>query len=134
MRFATFYACVAVIFLALDMLWLGLVARRFYKEQLGALLLEQPKLGPAALFYAIYVAGIVLFAIRPDEGATTAMRCLLLGAALGCVAYAAYDLSNLATIKGFPATLAIVDLIWGTALTALSAAGGYLIATRLLGA
>jgi uncharacterized membrane protein len=90
---------------------------------MGDLLREQPGLGIAGLFYAVYVGGIVLFAVLPSQSWRSA---LLLGLALGVVAYGTYDFTNLATLRRWPVGLALVDLAWGSVLTGLAATAGYL--------
>lgn len=120
-----FYLCAALVMLPLDIAWLSTMGRSFYKTQLGDLLLPQPALIPAAAFYLLYAAGIVIFAVAPAvrEGSWTVA--LTYGALLGLIAYGTYDLSNLATVKGFTTAVALVDLAWGTVVTALTAAGAY---------
>jgi uncharacterized membrane protein len=124
------YGASAVVFFGLDLLWLGVIARGFYARQMGDLLREQPGLGIAGLFYAVYVGGIVLFAVLPSQSWRSA---LLLGLALGVVAYGTYDFTNLATLRRWPVGLALVDLAWGSVLTGLAATAGYL-AVRASGA
>jgi uncharacterized membrane protein len=124
------YGASAVVFFGLDLLWLGVIARGFYARQMGDLLREQPGLGIAGLFYAGYVGGIVLFAVLPSQSWRSA---LLLGLALGVVAYGTYDFTNLATLRRWPVGLALVDLAWGSVLTGLAATAGYL-AVRASGA
>ena len=114
----------------IDALWLGVVANRLYKSQLGPLLLEKPNMVAAVLFYVIYVVGIVVFAVMPAIAAGDWKMALGLGALLGLVAYATYDLTNLATLKGFPIKIVIVDLIWGAVLTGTVATLTYLIVNR----
>ena len=128
MQYLVAYAASAVVFLGLDLLWLGGVARSFYRSQLGPLLRDQPDLAVAGLFYAVYVGGVVLFAVGPALQHGSWVMALLLGAALGAIAYGTYDLTNLATLRGWPATLSAVDLLWGSTLTGLSATAGYLAA------
>jgi uncharacterized membrane protein len=130
-KFAILYLCAAAVLFPLDVAWLGLVARDFYRTRLGALLLDEPRLGVALMFYAVYVAGIVIFAMLPAVEAGSWQTALRLGALFGFFAYATYDITNLATLKGFPLGLAMVDLAWGTALTAVSAALGFVIANAL---
>ena len=102
-----------------DGLWLGVIARRFYRDQLGDLMRPTTDVDAAALFYALYVVGVVVLVVRPGESlGWTAWECAGAGALLGAVAYGTYDLTNRATVRGFPWTLALVDLVWGTALTA----------------
>ncbi len=114
----------------IDAIWLSVVANKFYKSQLGPLLLEKPNMIAAVLFYVIYVIGIVVFAVMPAVAAGDWKVALGLGALLGLVAYATYDLTNLATLKGFPVKIVIVDLLWGTVLTATVAALTYWVVTR----
>jgi uncharacterized membrane protein len=114
----------------LDAFWLSLVANKFYKEQLGSLLAAKPNMYAAIVFYVIYVIGVVVFAIMPAVNAGDWKIALGLGALLGFVAYATYDLTNLATLKDFPVKIVVVDLLWGTALTATVATVTYFIVNR----
>lgn len=132
-RFMLLYAATALVLFPLDALWLGVVARSFYVSRMGDLMLPQPRLGVAAAFYLFYVAGVVWFASLPNLTSGSLVSALIAGAALGFIAYGTYDATNLATLRGYPASLALVDLAWGTALTAVSAAGGLYIATRWFG-
>jgi uncharacterized membrane protein len=116
-----------VTFLALDLLWLGIVARGFYANQLGHLMRPDVRWGAAFLFYAIYVLGIVVLAVLPALDAGSLARAAGLGALLGLVAYAAYDLTNMATLAGFPARMVVVDLIWGTVLTTAVASAAFAV-------
>ena len=126
-----YLATTAVLF-AMDLVWLSLATSRFYRVHLGGLLLEKPNLAVAGLFYLIYVGGVVVFAVTPALNAGAWTTALLLGALLGLIAYGTYDFTNLATLKGWPAVVSIVDLAWGITATAISATLGYLI-TRKLG-
>ncbi len=121
-----------LLFLALDYLWLGHLARDFYARQLGDLLRNPPQLGIAALFYLAYVAGIVFFAVLPALRGGGVWQAALYGALLGLLAYGTYDITNLATIRGWPWTVSLVDMAWGTVVSATTAAAGYL-AARWLG-
>ena len=127
------YLATTVVFFAMDFVWLSTATSRFYRVQLGDLLLEKPNLGVAALFYLIYVAGVVVFAVTPAITAGAWTTALLLGALLGLIAYGTYDFTNLATLKGWPSVVSIVDLAWGTTATAISATLGYLITRKLSG-
>ena len=119
------YFLTAAAFLAIDLVWLGLVARGFYRNQLAHLLRDDP-VWPAALsFYAIYIAGILVFAVVPGLEAGSLWRTVVLGALLGLVAYATFDLTSLALIRDFPVTVVLVDLVWGAVLTGTVAACGY---------
>lgn len=117
---------------AIDALWLSVIANKFYKSQIGPLLLDKPNMLAAVAFYLIYVVGIVAFAVLPalDRGAW--QYALGYGALLGFVAYATYDLTNLATLKGFTAKLVAVDLLWGTVLTGTVSVATYFIVKTLI--
>ena len=101
----------------IDAFWLSIVANKFYKSQIGSLLLDKPNMPAAVVFYIIYVIGIVVFAVSPALEKGSWQYALGYGALLGFVAYATYDLTNLATLKGFNVRLVIVDMLWGTLLT-----------------
>ena len=125
------YLATAFAFLGFDAVWLSLSASRLYKPQLKDLLLDRFNAAPAAGFYLLYVAGILFFAVFPALATGRWTTALGRGAALGLVAYATYDLTNQATLRGWSTTVTIADLCWGTALTAMAATVGYL-ATRAL--
>ena len=127
--FALAFIFTTVVFLALDFMWLGFVAKDFYRTQIGPLLLEKPLLGVAVAFYLIYVVGILTFAVMPALEADSWVRAMTTGALLGLIAYSTYDLTNLATLRGWSAKLALIDLAWGTFVTSLAATAGY-FATR----
>lgn len=111
----------------IDFIWLSFVATKFYKSQIGTLLLEKPNAVAAVIFYVIYVIGIVVFVLSPALEKNSWQHAALYGALFGFVAYATYDLTNLATLKGFTVKLVVVDLIWGTLLTAGVATVSYWI-------
>ncbi len=125
------YCATAVVFLGIDIVWLARVARRFYAGQLGDLLLESPRLGAAAAFYAVYVIGIVFFAVGPALRAESTLTALLYGGLFGFFAYATYDVTNYATLRNWPLAVTFLDVAWGTCLTAVAAAAGCWV-TRLL--
>ena len=131
--FAIAYAAAAVIFLALDSVWLSTMADRLYRPALGHLLRERFALGPAAAFYLIYLLGIVVFAVAPGLQQRSWPTALGLGALLGLMAYATYDLTNQATLKNWPWHVTLIDLCWGTVVTALTAGGACWIAARFSG-
>ncbi|MGH1417932.1 MAG: DUF2177 family protein [Hyphomicrobiaceae bacterium] len=115
------YVVTAAIFLVLDLLWLSKVAKSFYFSRLGPLLLERPRLSIAATFYALYVIGIIIFAVSPALRLGSADHALVYGALFGFFAYATYDVTNYATLKNWSSTVTFVDIAWGTTLTGLSA-------------
>jgi uncharacterized membrane protein len=115
------YALAAVIFFPLDFVWLSTVGRSVYRRQLGDLLLPRPKLLIAGLFYLAYLIGLVVLVAIPADG--NVLKALAMGGVLGFVAYGTYDLTNLSTVRGFTPIVAAIDMAWGTALTAVTAAG-----------
>ncbi len=127
MQYLAAYVATAVVFLFIDYLWLGHIAKNFYFSRLGDLLADKPNLGVAAVFYAVYVIGVVIFAVGPALQSGTWKTALIYGALFGFFCYATYDMTNLATLKNWPVTVAVVDTIWGTVLTGFSALIGYLI-------
>ena len=114
----------------LDWIWLGTVAKTFYRSQIGKLLLEKPNMTAAVLFYLIYVVGVVVFVISPALEKGSLSYALTRGALFGFVAYATYDLTNLATMKGFTTKVVVVDLAWGALLTATVAGVTFAILHR----
>ena len=118
MTFLKLYGLAALVFVGVDFLWLTRIAKPFYERHLGHLLADQPILWAAGGFYALYIAGIVLFAVVPGLETGTWARTALLGAFLGLFAYATFDLTALALFEGFPPIVAAVDMAWGTVLTA----------------
>lgn len=133
MQYLTAYLATAAIFLVIDFLWLGYIANTFYFSRLGDLLLDKPNLGVAAMFYAVYVIGVVIFAVGPALKAGSWQTALIYGALFGFFCYATYDMTNLATLKGWPVSVTVVDVIWGTVLTGTSALLGYLVTRQLFG-
>jgi uncharacterized membrane protein len=124
-RLVLAYVGTLVTFCVLDLLWLGFVAKGFYQAQVGDLLLPRPNWLPALLLYSLYAAGVVWFVVVPAQQADSLVRAVLAGAAFGLVVYATYDLTNLAVLKGWTVGVAIADILWGAAVTAASAAGGF---------
>ncbi|MBK7711649.1 MAG: DUF2177 family protein [Bacteroidales bacterium] len=119
-------------FFVIDMIWLVLVARKFYSEQLGFLM--RPDIGwtAAIIFYLIFIAALVTFVITPAVEKQSWSHALLYGAFFGLVTYATYDLTNLATLKDWPVVVTIVDLIWGSVLAASISVVTYFIAVKIL--
>lgn len=120
----------SLVFVALDALWLGTMSERLYRPQLGALMRESPNWGAAAAFYLIYVAALTVLVVLPaiDRGAP--LSALWRGALFGFAAYATYNLTNLATVRGWPAGIIYIDNTWGALLTAAAAFVGAWAALR----
>ena len=135
MKYVAAYLAALLALAILDGLWLGVIAREFYKGRIGPLLLDTPNWTAAAFFYLVHAAGIVVFPVAMAAGVgsgggagswggpgTTA---LLYGALFGFFAYAVYDLTNLATLRGWSPMVTVVDLAWGTAATALASVAAH---------
>jgi uncharacterized membrane protein len=118
------YAGTVVVLVGLDLLWLGVVARPRYVQGIGHLMAEQPNVAAAAVFYALFSLGLVVFAVLPGGPASGWGRTLGLAALFGFIAYATYDLTNLATLRQWPLGLSVLDILWGALLSAAAAAGG----------
>jgi len=114
----------------LDGLWLGLVARKFYFGQLAPLLREPFALAPAAGFYFLYPLGLLVLAIAPGVEAGSWQRSAILGGVAGLLAYGTYNLTNMATLRGWPAPVSLVDVLWGGALSALTAGGAAFVVLK----
>ena len=129
-EFFKLYGVAVVTFLIIDMIWLGFVARSFYQAEMGHLMRANVNWAAAVVFYLVFVAGVVILAVRPAIENQSLTQALVLGAVLGLVTYAAYDLTNLATLEGFPLTVALVDLVWGTVLCSSVSAITYLASAK----
>lgn len=123
----------AVLFLVIDMVWLLWLGRSIYVTEIGDILRQPPNFPAAAAFYVLYVTGLMIMVIWPAVQAQSVSHALLYGALLGLIAYGTYDLTNLAVMKGFTAKIAIIDMIWGTVLTASVSALTVAAAIRFLG-
>jgi uncharacterized membrane protein len=121
------YLSTLAAFFVIDLVWLGLVARGLYRKYLGFLLSPNPNWTAAILFYLLWVAGLLVFAVLPGLQAGSVNKALLLGALFGFLTYATYDLTNMATVKDWPMTITVVDLTWGTVLATLVSYFSFLI-------
>jgi uncharacterized membrane protein len=119
------YGLTAAAFFAIDIVWLTVVASGFYSQHIGQYLRPDPLLGAAALFYLMYLVGVLVFAVLPGLEAGSLVRAAGLGALFGLIAYATFDLTCLALFKDFPVVVVVVDLAWGTVLTGTVSAVGY---------
>jgi len=122
----------AISFLALDSIWLSFAASRLYRPRLGSLLLDRFDVAPAAAFYLIYLAGILVFAVSPALVTGRWTTALARGTMLGLVAYSTYDLTNQATLRGWSVTVTIADLCWGSFVTATAASLGFIAARWMI--
>ena len=121
------YLLTALVFFAIDMLWLGFIAKGLYNRHLGHLLSEQINWAAAIIFYLLFIVGIFIFAILPAVEKDSWRYALLFGALFGFFTYATYDLTNLATLKNWPMQILVPDLLWGMVLSGSTAIAGYFI-------
>jgi len=129
--FIKLYAMALPVFFAIDMVWLGLVAKNFYRAQIGMLLKPDVNWIAAIIFYLIFIAGLVMFVIAPAMEHNSWTHALFWGALFGLVCYATYDLTNLAIAKDWPLLVTIVDLAWGVVLAASVSMVTYFIASKI---
>ena len=121
------YILTSIVFFAIDMLWLGVIAKNLYQKYLGEFLTKDVNWTAAIIFYFLFIIGISIFAIYPAAEKDSLFKAVWLGGLFGCFTYATYDLTNLATLKGWPITIVIIDIAWGAVLTATVSVAGYFI-------
>lgn len=117
MEYLAQFVVAAGLFVVIDSIWIAKVANKFYKDNLGHLLAPKPNFVPAAIFYTLYIIGIIVFALQPALDENSLSMAAVYGGFLGLVMYATYDLTNHATLKKWPAKVSVVDMLWGTILT-----------------
>ncbi|MBP6184431.1 MAG: DUF2177 family protein [Saprospiraceae bacterium] len=132
-KWVTAYFLTTLVFFAIDLTWLGLIAKSYYNRHLGHLMAEQVIWSAAIVFYLIFIVGIFLFVIAPAVEKQSWTHALLYGALFGLFTYATYDLTNLATLKGWPMSIVFVDILWGMFLTGAVSVAGYFITRWLKG-
>lgn len=125
------YLLTIPIFFAIDLLWLGVIAKDLYQKNLAHLLSPEVNWPAAFLFYFMYIAGIILFAVKPAIDSASLAKAAIWGALFGFFTYATYDLTNLATLRDWPIKVVVVDILWGTVLCTSVASGSYLISRWL---
>ncbi len=130
LKWTATYAAVLVAMGAVDAVWLTLAGERLYRANIGELLAPDFRIAPAVIFYLIYVFGLVFLAVRPDDESHSITRAMAYGAVYGLCAYATYDLTNQATMKVWSTVVTVVDLAWGTVLSAYAAAVGAWVASK----
>jgi uncharacterized membrane protein len=119
------YLLTFIVFLIVDMFWLGIISKNLYQKYLGGFLTDRINWTAALIFYLIYVMGISIFAIYPAVNKDSAFNAILMGALFGIFTYATYDLTNLATLKGWPLNIVIIDILWGAFLSAIVSFSGF---------
>jgi uncharacterized membrane protein len=129
--FLKLYFIALPVFFAVDMIWLVFVAKNFYQKQIGLLMKQNINWPAAIIFYLLFIAGLVIFVIAPSVEKNSWTQVVVLGALFGLITYATYDLTNLATLKNWPLTVTIIDLVWGMVLSASVSTITFLIARRI---
>jgi uncharacterized membrane protein len=131
MKFFVAYFAALVFFFVIDLIWLGFVAKDFYRSSIGHLMGEGFNIPAVVAFYLVYTAGLFFFAVNPALETGDILRAAFLGAAFGFFAYATYDLTNMATLKDWPLGITLADMAWGSLLSGAVAAVGYAVASRV---
>lgn len=131
-KLITSYLITTIIFFAIDLLWLGLIAKGFYGRHLSHFLAPQVNWPAAIFFYLLFIIGIFIFGILPAVERQSWIYALVYGGLFGFFAYATYDLTNLATLNDWPIKVVVVDVIWGFVLTASVSVSGYFVSQWLL--
>lgn len=125
------YLSTTVVMVVIDLVWLGFIAKPMYQAGIGHLMTDKPNLVAAFSFYALFPIGLMIFAILPEAASATWQRTAWLAALFGFFAYATYDLTNLATLKDYPLQLALVDMLWGSLVSAIAASAGRWVFNRI---
>ncbi len=121
------YVLTFIVFFIIDMAWLGFIAKDLYKKYLGSFLSEQVNWVAAFIFYLLFIVGVFIFAILPSVEKNSLNSAIFLGALFGFFTYATYDLTNLATLKGWPLNIVFIDILWGSVLTGIVSTAGFYI-------
>lgn len=129
--FIRLYAIALPVFFAIDLVWIGFIAKNFYRSQIGFLMKNDVNWAAAIIFYLLFIVGLVVFVITPAIEKQSIMHALFFGGLFGLITYATYDLTNLALTKDWPLLVTIVDLAWGTALAATVSCLTYFIASKI---
>ena len=131
-QFLKLYLLTIPIFFVIDLLWLGVIAKGIYQKYLGDFLSDQVNWIAAIIFYLIFISGIIIFSVLPAIEKDSLLRAVMLGALFGFFTYATYDLTNLATLKGWPLPIVFIDIIWGMVLSGAVSTASFFIAKRLI--
>jgi len=131
MKYLYLYIFTFIVFLAIDAIWLGIIAKNMYSDKIGHLMAENPNLVAAGVFYLLFVATLLVFVVIPGYEAQSLTKTIILGALFGMITYATYDLTNLATLKDWPFSTTVIDIIWGASLATTTSVAGYYIANFL---
>lgn len=126
LQYIQLYLVVLITFFVIDMIWIGVIAKKFYKVQLGSMMAKKINWFAAIGFYLLYIVGLLFFVIMPAIDQGSWFYALWTGAFFGLICYATYDLSNLATLEGWPKAVTAVDMVWGSSFSAILSVVGFL--------
>ena len=126
-QFLKYYSVAFVVFFAIDLVWLGVVAKNMYKEHLGFIMSPNVNWVAAIGFYMVFIAGLIFFALNPAIEKNSITYAIFVGGFFGLITYATYDMTNLATLKDWPVFITVVDIIWGTVLCSLTTTVSFLV-------
>lgn len=126
-QFIKYYSVAFVVFFAIDLVWLGVVAKNMYKEHLGFIMSPNVNWVAAIGFYMVFIAGLIFFALNPAIEKNSITYAIFVGGFFGLITYATYDMTNLATLKDWPVFITVVDIIWGTVLCSLTTTVSFLV-------
>ncbi len=132
LKYIYLYGITFGIFLIVDLIWLNFIAKNLYQKEIGTLLLKNPNLLPAFLFYALFIVALLVLVLIPGIQSNSLTKTLLLGAVFGFITYATYDLTNLATLQGWSIKMTVIDLIWGTSVSTFVTFWGYIIGSKIV--
>ena len=121
------YVFSAIVFFAVDMLWLGVVARNMYRKYLGYIMRSTVNWPAAVIFYLLFIAGILIFAVLPAIKNSSVSYALIYGLLFGFFTYMTYELTNYAVIKDWPFSIVLIDIVWGMVLSGIVSVSGYYI-------
>ena len=127
MNYIKMYIVTLIIFFAIDIIWLGFIAKDIYKEHLGFIMGEKTNWIAAIVFYMVYIIGLIFFALNPALAKDSLLYAALVGGFFGLITYGTYDMTNLATLKDWPIFVTVVDIIWGTALCSATSSISFII-------
>jgi uncharacterized membrane protein len=126
------YLATLVVFAAVDFIWLGFVAKDLYRNGIGHLMADTPNWTAAVLFYLLFIGGLIFFAVAPALAVDDWSRATIHAALFGFFCYATYDLTNLATLKGWPVSIVLADLAWGAFVSAVASTAGFFITRAIV--
>ncbi len=131
LQYSLAYAATLIALVAIDALWLGVITKKLYQQGIGHLMADKPRMGAAVVFYLLFAVGLLVFAVLPHAATPGWKKTAGAAALFGFLAYATYDLTNLTTLRDWPLPLSILDMAWGTVVSAIAAVAGKIVLDRM---